>query len=148
MRHIHSYTTHLVNYTSLMSGIAALVIAAAGCSEVPALDVASPATNTTGLGGASSTIEASGSTGSSNGYGNPTPGVYFFSPTPDTVAAGSVVTFQFDDVMHTVTWDENPGNVANIPATSNADSTRVLPAGTYTFHCSIHTYMTGTIVAQ
>jgi cytochrome c oxidase subunit 2 len=141
MRHTHYYTY-------LMSGIAALVMAAAGCSEVPALDVASPSTNTTGLGGASSTIEASGTTGSSNGYGNPTPGVYFFSPNPDTVVAGSVMTFQFDDVMHTVTWDENPGGVANIPATSNADSTRVLPAGTYTFHCSIHTYMTGTIVAQ
>jgi plastocyanin len=148
MRHTHYFTPRLVNYISLMSGIAALVIAAAGCSEVPALDVASPSTNTMGLGGASSTIEASGTTGSGNGYGNPTPGVYFFSPTPDTVVAGSVVTFQFDDVMHTVTWDQNPGNVANIPATSNADSTRVLPAGTYTYHCSIHTYMTGTIVAQ
>ena len=141
MRHTH-YHTHL------MSGIAALVMAVAGCSDVAALDVASPGTGPTGLGGASSTVEASGSTGSANGYGNPTPGSYFFSPNPDTVVAGSVMTFQFDDVMHTVTWEQNPGNVANIPATSDADSTRVLPAGTYTFHCSIHTYMTGTIVAQ
>ena len=148
MRHTQYYR-HLMS-RHLMGAIAVLVMAAAGCSQVPALDVASPSasTSTTGLGGASSTVEASGSTGSSNGYGNPTPGVYFFSPNPDTVVAGSAVTFQFDDVMHTVTWDENPGGVANIPATSNADSTRVLPAGTYTFHCSIHTYMTGTIVAQ
>ncbi len=132
----------------MMSGIAALAMAAAGCANVPALDIASPGTGgTMALGGASSTIEASGSQGSA-AYGNPTPGVYFFSPNPDTVAAGSTVTFQFDDVMHTVTWVENPGGVANIPATSNADSTRVLSAGTYTYHCSIHTYMTGTIVAQ
>ena len=139
-------STHLRFY--LMSGIAALAVAAAGCSNVPALDVASPGSSSSNaLGGASSTIEASGTNGSAT-YGNPTPGVYFFSPTPDTVVAGSTVTFQFDDVMHTVTWVENPGGVANIPATSNADSTRVLPAGTYTYHCSIHTYMTGTIVAQ
>jgi cytochrome c oxidase subunit II len=144
MRHILSQTRHR---TRLMSALAALVTAAAGCSQVPALDVAAPGTGATGLGGGSSTIEASGSTGSAT-YGNPTPGSYFFSPTPDTVVAGSTVTFQFDDVMHTVTWVQNPGNVADIPATSDADSTRVLPAGTYTYHCSIHTYMTGTIVAQ
>jgi plastocyanin len=142
MRYTHT-TTRL-----LMSGIAAMVAAVAGCSQTPALDVAAPSGATTGLGGASSTVEASGSAGSANGYGNPTPGTYFFSPNPDTVVAGSAVTFQFDDVTHTVTWDQNPGGVANIPPTSNADSTRVLPAGTYTFHCSIHTYMTGTIVAQ
>jgi plastocyanin len=131
-----------------MSGIAALAVAAVGCANVPALDVASPGTGgTTGRGGASSVIEASGSSGSVM-YGNPMPGTYSFSPTPDTVAAGSAMTFQFDDVMHTVTWVQNPGGVADIPPTSNADSTRVLTAGTYTYHCSIHTYMTGTIVAQ
>jgi plastocyanin len=132
----------------MISGIAALAVAAAGCTNVPALDVASPGTGgTMALGSASSVIEASGTQGSAT-YGNPTPGVYFFSPTPDTVVAGSAVTFQFDDVTHTVTWDQNPGGVANIPPTSNADSTRVLPAGTYTYHCSIHTYMHGTVVAQ
>lgn len=142
MRNIH-LRIHL-----MMSEIAALAVAAAGCANVPALDIGSPGTGgTTALGGASSVIEASGTSGSAT-YGNPTPGVYFFSPTPDTVVAGSAVTFQFDDVMHTVTWVQNPGSVANIPATNNADSTRVLPAGTYTYHCSIHTYMHGTIVAQ
>jgi plastocyanin len=130
-------------------GIAALALVAAGCGNVPALDVAAPGTSG-GTGGANGTIVAAGSTGSNNGYSNPDPsvGMYFFSPTPDTVAAGSTVTFQFDDVAHTVTFDQNPGGLANIPATSNADSTRTLTAGTYTYHCSIHTYMSGTIVAQ
>lgn len=132
----------------LMSGIAALAVAAAGCGNVPALDIGSPGTGgTTALGGANSVIEASGTSGSAT-YGNPTPGTYFFSPTPDTVVAGSPVTFQFDDIAHTVTWVQNPGGVADIPATNNADSTRVLTAGTYTYHCSIHTYMHGTIVAR
>jgi plastocyanin len=132
-------------------GIAALTVAAAGCSNVPALDIAAPGTSGgSTIGGASGTIVASGSTGSNNGHSNPNPsaGMYYFSPTPDTVAAGSTVTFQFDDIMHTVTFVQNPGGVRDITATSNADSTRVLTAGTYTYHCSIHTYMTGTIVAQ
>jgi len=132
----------------LMSGIAALGVAVAGCTNVPALDIGSPGTSgATGRGGANSVIEASGTSGSAT-YGNPTPGTYFFSPTPDTVVAGSPVTFQFDDIAHTVTWVQNPGSVADIPATNNADSTRVLTAGTYTYHCSIHTYMHGTIVAR
>jgi plastocyanin len=132
-------------------GIAALVVAAVGCSNVPALDIAAPGTSGgITVGGALGTIVASGSTGSNNGYSNPNPsaGIYYFSPTPDTVVAGSTVIFQFDDVMHTVTFVQNPGGVADIPPTSNADSTRTLTAGTYTYHCSIHTYMTGTIVAR
>jgi len=132
-----------------MIAIAALAGAAAGCGNVPALDLAGPGTTGgTGIGGARTTIEASGTNGIGNGYTNPGAGAYFFAPSPDTVVAGSIVTFQFDDVMHTVTFVQNPGNVSDIPATSNADSTRTFSAGTYTYHCSIHTYMTGTIVAQ
>jgi plastocyanin len=138
-----------MRYTHLMIGIAALAVADVGCSTVPALDIASPGTSNAGtLGGALGTIEASGTTGSGNGYMNPGTGAYFFSPTPDTIAAGSSITFQFDDIAHTVTWDQDPGGVADIPATSNGDVTRTMPAGTYTFHCSIHTYMTGTIISR
>ena len=54
MRYTHT-TTRL-----LMSGIAAMVAAIAGCSQTPALDVAAPTGGATGLGGASSTVEASG----------------------------------------------------------------------------------------
>lgn len=101
------------------------------------------------LGGRRDTIVASGSSGSNNGFGNTSGGQYYFSPSPDTVAAGTTVTFQFLDVTHTVTFDSGPAALADIPATSNADSTRTFPvAGTYTWHCSIHPYMHGTVVAQ
>jgi plastocyanin len=55
----------------------------------------------------------------------------------------------FLDVAHTVTFDSGPVAVADIPATSMADSVRTFAtAGTYTWHCSIHPYMHGTLVVQ
>jgi plastocyanin len=100
------------------------------------------------LGGASAIIVASGTAGSNNGYGNSGGGQFYFSPVPDTVAAGSPVMFQFQDVQHTVTFDTHPTAVADIPATANAIASRMFAAGTYTYHCSIHPYMHGTIVAR
>jgi plastocyanin len=111
----------------------------------------SPMAGSVASGGHSSTIVASGSSGSPSGPygGGSSNSTYSFSPVPDTVAAGTVVTFQFEDVAHTVTFDQTPAPIANIPATANADSTRTFTTpGTYTYHCSIHTYMHGTVVAQ
>jgi plastocyanin len=101
------------------------------------------------LGGRSTTIVASGSSGSNNGFGNTSGGQYYYSPSPDTVAAGTQVTFSFLDVTHTVIFDTGPVQLANIEATSNVDSVRTFTkAGTYTWHCNIHPYMHGTLVAQ
>jgi len=100
------------------------------------------------VGGRSDTVVAAGSSGSHNGFGNSSGGQYYFSPSPDTVAAGTTVTFAFLDVAHTVTFDGGPA-MTDIPATSMADSVRTFAtAGTYTWHCSIHPYMHGTLVAQ
>jgi plastocyanin len=101
------------------------------------------------LGGRSATITGTGTTPPSNGFGNTSGGEFYFTPVPDTVAAGTQVTFAFADVAHTVTFDSGPVALANIPATMNADSVRTFAtAGTYTWHCSIHPYMHGTVVAQ
>lgn len=61
------------------------------------------------------------------------------------------VTWTFQNVAHTVTWDTQPAGaaVADIAASSSTDVARDFTvAGTYTYHCSIHSNMTGVVVVQ
>lgn len=74
----------------------------------------------------------------------------FFSPTPDTVSAGTV-TFSWASGTHNVTWDSGPATFANSGDKSpGAQGTHVVTvqAGTYNYHCSLHTGMTGRIVVE
>jgi len=74
----------------------------------------------------------------------------FFSPTPDTVAAGTV-TFSWMNASntHNVTWDSGPTTPANSSTMSVGTFPATLSAGTYHFHCTIHgAAMSGTIVVQ
>lgn len=135
----------------------AVALGAAACSSSMSPSNAGP------VGGHSSTIVASGTSsmgnpGGGGGYGDGMvrpfgSGEFFFSPSPDTVAAGTTVTFQFGNVAHTVTFDTDgsPANISSLAlgGVMEGDSSRTFPtAGTYTYHCSIHTYMMGTVVVQ
>ena len=74
----------------------------------------------------------------------------FFSPTPDTVPAGQVTfTWASSSNGHNVTWLTGP---APLPANSTTKSSGThqvtLQVGTYTYHCTVHGGMNGTIVVQ
>jgi plastocyanin len=77
-----------------------------------------------------------------------------YTPQLMTVSRGGatgVVTWTFQDVTHTVTWDSQPpgAHVADIPATSNAAVPREFTvAGEYEYHCAVHSGMTGSILVQ
>jgi len=73
-----------------------------------------------------------------------------FSPTPDTVAAGSV-TFSWSNASntHNVTWDSGPTTPANSSTMATGTFPVTLSLGTYHYHCTVHgAAMSGTIVVQ
>jgi len=90
--------------------------------------------------GGSPTITASSTPAGGGAYGSGG-GNYYFSPTPDTVAAGSTVTFRFGSVTHNVHFDSGPALPDSIPASMNTSVARNFPSkGTVTYHCSIHNF--------
>ncbi|MGE5803082.1 MAG: cupredoxin domain-containing protein [Gemmatimonadota bacterium] len=93
----------------------------------------------------------SDATGSSRGgHGNAiTVSNNSFNPNPDTAAAG-VVTFTWSNASntHNVTWLTGPTTPANSSTMSTGTFQATLALGTYTYHCTIHAGMNGTIVVQ
>jgi plastocyanin len=75
---------------------------------------------------------------------------------PHSVTIGRVggtgtVTWTFQNVAHTVSWDSQPSgaSVADIGATSSTDVGRNFTVpGTYTYHCAIHSNMSGVVIVQ
>jgi plastocyanin len=73
---------------------------------------------------------------------------FMFTPMSLTVAVGTTVTWTFDDsTQHTVTADDN--SFASSALANHQTFTHVVStAGTVPYHCSIHSFMTGTIIVK
>ena len=71
---------------------------------------------------------------------------FFFSPTKPVKAGSTVTVHNNGPSTHTVTSDDS-GRTFNVTVNSGQDATFKAPMkpGTYKFHCSIHTQMTGTL---
>ena|SRR5581483_12368216 len=74
---------------------------------------------------------------------------FAFTPSPLTIKTGTMVQFINDDpVAHTVTaTDGKEFDSGNLDQNAKWSHT-FTKAGTYTYLCSLHTYMKGTIVVQ
>jgi plastocyanin len=71
-----------------------------------------------------------------------------FSPTPLTVSVNTTVKWtNSDGIAHTVTSDNAVWDSGNISAGGTFSFT-FTAAGTFNYHCSIHSSMTGTIIVQ
>jgi plastocyanin len=137
-----------------MSGIIRIISA----SLIVALAACGGSTGTYGNGGTSG--------GGNGGYGgngggdnqnpppantiNATPSLAF-SPSTLTINAGEVVTFAFGSVAHNVAFDTpNAATPTDIGGfNTNTSIQRMFStAGTYTYHCTIHPFMTGSVVVR
>ncbi len=73
---------------------------------------------------------------------------FMFMPASLTVAVGTAVTWKFDDSTdHTVAADDN--SFTSPPLGKGKTYTHTFKtAGTVKYHCSIHPFMTGTIIVK
>jgi len=71
-----------------------------------------------------------------------------FSPLTLTVAKGTTVTWKnADNTAHTSTSNANVWDTGNL-APGASTTTTFNTAGTFNYHCTYHSMMTGTIVVQ
>jgi plastocyanin len=71
-----------------------------------------------------------------------------YSPETLVVKAGDSITVTNDDgTVHTLTADDKRFDTGNLDGGSKATITVASP-GTYTYHCDVHNYMMGKIVAR
>ena len=71
-----------------------------------------------------------------------------FGPNSLTVSAGTTVTWQNNDgINHTSTSDSGVWDTGAIPPGGSKTHT-FSAAGTFPYHCNIHTMMTGTVIVQ
>ena len=75
---------------------------------------------------------------------------YSFTPGTLTVAVGTTVTWTNRDFeVHTVVADDTPSTFKSAGLdTDDRFSFTFNKAGTYSYHCSVHPHMTGTIIVR
>jgi plastocyanin len=72
---------------------------------------------------------------------------FAFSPASATVSSGATVTWTNNDsTTHTVTFDSGP-DCGRVAAGASVSAQFSVP-GTYTYHCSIHSSMKGSVTVS
>ena len=102
--------------------------------------------------GSTGTYATSNGNGGIGGYGggDASPSLAF-SPSTLTINVGEAVTFAFGSVAHNVAFDnrntDTPADIGGFNTSTSIPRT-FSTAGTYTYHCTIHPFMMGTVVVR
>jgi plastocyanin len=117
-----------------------------------ALGLAACSSGTSSVASTTSTAAGTGSSGSSTvSAGAHTIVIknFSFSPSSVTVSRGATVTVtNKDQVAHTVTSSSAGFDTGDIQAGQSKTFTAPMKAGKYAYICSIHQYMTGTLIVS
>jgi plastocyanin len=72
-----------------------------------------------------------------------------FSPEPATMRVGQTVAWRnADSITHNATQDANRFATSNLSAGATSPPLAMTTAGTFTYHCTIHPGMVGTLTVQ
>ena len=72
-----------------------------------------------------------------------------YSPNPTTMKVGKTVAWHNgDSTAHTSTQDAGKFDTGSVAAGSDSPAVTMSTAGTFTYHCTIHPGMVGTITVQ
>jgi plastocyanin len=128
---------HLILAIVVLAGATVVIAGCTSSSNPSPGQVTSTASTST-----ASTSTASTSTASQNPIAIQN---YAFSPSALTIQKGASVTWtNYDSVQHMVVSD-SPAFSSSLLNTGDTYTFQFNSIGTYPYHCSIHTYMKGTI---
>jgi len=135
---------------SLLATMVVLMLAACGGAASAPASPATPAPTT------ATTSESTPATSPSTSTSSPeikmveSNGIYSFTPATLTITKGTkVVWTNTSDAPHTVTPDTASAFTASSNLTQNQTYSLVFnTAGTYAYHCSIHSYMKASIIVK
>ena len=72
-----------------------------------------------------------------------------YAPNPATMRVGQTIAWRnADSIAHTSTQDNGGFNTGTVAAGATRAATMMSTAGTFTYHCTIHPGMVGTLTVQ
>ena len=72
-----------------------------------------------------------------------------YAPNPATMRVGQTIAWRnADSIAHTATRDGGGFNTGTLAAGATSAATMMSTAGTFTYHCTIHPGMVGTLTVQ
>ncbi len=117
------------------AAVASMIAFASACgSSSPA----SPSPSTPSTGSANVTVTIQSNSGSNS-----------YNPNPVSMRVGQTIAWHnADSITHTATQDSGGFNTGNVAAGATSSPVTMNTAGTFTYHCTIHPGMVGTVTVQ